>query len=107
MGVLIKLRFATFEISPGKKTIMYKAEIIAIGDELLRGDVANTTTPFIIDQIREIGYCLVRTTTIGDEIDRIAGAVQDALRVVDITIITGGLGPDHRRRHQGCFIQSN
>ena len=45
---------------------MHKAEIIAIGDELLSGDVENTTTPFIIDQIRSLGYELIRATTVGD-----------------------------------------
>ena len=72
---------------------MYRAEIIAIGDELLRGDVENTTTPFIIEQIRSLGYDLIRTTTIGDETDRIARAVQSALGAAEIVILTGGLGP--------------
>lgn len=72
---------------------MQKAEIIAIGDELLRGDVENTTTPFIIDQIRELGYDLIRTTTIGDEIGPITGVIQSALVNAKIVILTGGLGP--------------
>lgn len=72
---------------------MYRAEIIAIGNELLRGDVENTTTPFIIEQIRSLGYDLVRATTIGDETDQIAKAVQSALGTAEIVILTGGLGP--------------
>ena len=72
---------------------MHKAEIIAIGDELLSGDVENTTTPFMIDQIRSLGYDLIRATTVGDKIDRIARAVQGALRAAEIVILTGGLGP--------------
>lgn len=72
---------------------MYKAEIIAIGDELLKGDVENTTAPFILDQVRELGYELVRSTTVGDEIDRIVKAVQDALGAAEIVFLTGGLGP--------------
>jgi len=72
---------------------MHKAEIIAIGDELLNGDVENTTTPFIIDQIRSLGYDLIRATTVGDETDRIARAVQGALGAAEIVILTGGLGP--------------
>ena len=63
---------------------MHKAEIIAIGDELLRGDVENTTTPFIIEEIRSLGYDLVRATTVGDETGRIAGAVQGALSAAEI-----------------------
>ncbi len=72
---------------------MHKAEIIAIGDELLRGDVENTTTPFIIEEIRSLGYDLVRATTVGDETGRIAGAVQGALSAAEIVVLTGGLGP--------------
>jgi nicotinamide-nucleotide amidase len=72
---------------------MHKAEIIAIGDELLSGDVENTTTPFIIDQIRSLGYDLIRATTVGDETDRIARAVQGALGAAEVVILTGGLGP--------------
>jgi nicotinamide-nucleotide amidase len=72
---------------------MYKAEIIAIGNELLSGDVENTTTPFIIEQVRSLGYELIRATTVGDEIDRIAGAVQNALSAAEIVVLTGGLGP--------------
>ena len=72
---------------------MYKAEIIAIGDELLRGDVENTTAPFILDQVRELGYELIRITTVGDEIDRIAKVIQDALNAADLIFLTGGLGP--------------
>lgn len=72
---------------------MYKAEIIAIGDELLRGDVENTTAPFILDQVRELGYELIRMTTVGDDIDRIAKVIQDALNAADVIFLTGGLGP--------------
>ncbi|MGD0621004.1 MAG: competence/damage-inducible protein A [Thermacetogeniaceae bacterium] len=72
---------------------MYKAEIIAIGDELLSGDVENTTTPFIIEEIRSLGYNLIRTTTVGDETGRIARAVQGALGAAEIVVLTGGLGP--------------
>jgi nicotinamide-nucleotide amidase len=72
---------------------MPKVEIIAIGDELLRGDVENTTTPFLIEQMRSLGYDLIRATTVGDEIERIAGLVQAALGVAKIVVLTGGLGP--------------
>lgn len=73
--------------------MMYRAEIIAIGDELLRGDVENTNTPFIVDQFRALGYDLIRINTIGDDIDRIARAIKDAVEAAKIIIMTGGLGP--------------
>jgi nicotinamide-nucleotide amidase len=73
--------------------MMYRAEIIAVGDELLSGDVENTNTPFLVEQFRALGYDLIRINTVGDDIDRIARAIQDAMGAVKIIILTGGLGP--------------
>jgi nicotinamide-nucleotide amidase len=72
---------------------MARVEIIAIGDELLRGDVVNTTTAFIREQLAGVGYELVQLTTVGDEIGRIVKAIRDALNAAEIVILTGGLGP--------------
>lgn len=69
------------------------AEIIAIGTELLLGETQDTNTHFIARKLRNAGIDLFRTTTIGDNLDRIAGAIQDSLSRADIIITTGGLGP--------------
>lgn len=72
---------------------MPTAEIIAIGTELLLGETQDTNTNFIARKLRNVGIDLFRTTTIGDNIDRIAGAIQESLDRCDLIITTGGLGP--------------
>lgn len=70
-----------------------KAEIIAIGTELLLGDIANTNAQEIGAMLASIGIdCLVHTV-VGDNEERIARAVTDALARADAVVITGGLGP--------------
>ena len=72
---------------------MPSAELIAIGTELLLGEIQDTNSRFIARQLRDLGVDLFRTTTIGDNAARIAAAVNEALTRVDIVITTGGLGP--------------
>jgi nicotinamide-nucleotide amidase len=69
------------------------AEIIAIGTELLLGEIQDTNTHFIARKLRNAGIDLYRTLTIGDNIDRIASAIKESLTRADIIITTGGLGP--------------
>ena len=56
---------------------MPAAEIITIGTELLLGETQDTNTRSIARSLREIGVDLYRTTTIGDNIDRIANLIQE------------------------------
>ncbi|MCJ7584069.1 MAG: CinA family nicotinamide mononucleotide deamidase-related protein [Anaerolineales bacterium] len=69
------------------------AEIIAIGTELLLGETADTNTCFIARALRGLGVNLFRATTVGDNADRIAQAIREALGRSGIVITTGGLGP--------------
>lgn len=68
-------------------------EIIAIGTELLLGDTQDTNTSYIARAFRDAGIDLYRTMIVGDNIDRIAQAIREALSRADIVITTGGLGP--------------
>ncbi len=70
-----------------------EAEIITIGTELLLGELVDTNTRFIARALREIGLDLYRTSTVGDNIDRIAEEVQASMQRSDAVITTGGLGP--------------
>ena len=70
-----------------------EAEIITIGTELLLGELVDTNTRFIARTLREIGLDLYRTSTVGDNIDRIAEEVQASMQRADAVITTGGLGP--------------
>jgi competence/damage-inducible protein CinA-like protein len=72
---------------------MTSAEIITIGTEILLGEIVDTNTRYIARNFRGLGIDLYRTTTIGDNIERIAEAIRDALSRADIVITTGGLGP--------------
>ncbi len=70
-----------------------EAEIITIGTELLLGEIVDTNTRYIASALREIGLDLYRTSTVGDNIDRIAAEVQASMERADAVITTGGLGP--------------
>jgi nicotinamide-nucleotide amidase len=72
-----------------------KSEIITIGDELLIGQVINTNQAFIAERLTGIGIGITRMTTVGDDQAAILGAMEDAWRIADIVIVTGGLGPTH------------
>ena len=60
---------------------MPSAEIITIGTELLLGETADTNTRFIARTLRNLGIHLFHTTTIGDNTERIAQAIREALGV--------------------------
>jgi competence/damage-inducible protein CinA-like protein len=70
-----------------------EAEIITIGTELLLGEIVDTNTRYIARALREIGLDLYRTSTVGDNIDRIAEEVRASMGRADAIITTGGLGP--------------
>src|SRR3990172_3341014 len=72
---------------------MPSAEIISIGTELLLGEIIDTNARFLARSLRDIGVDLYRKTTIGDNIQRIATAIQESLERAEIIITTGGLGP--------------
>jgi nicotinamide-nucleotide amidase len=72
---------------------MPTAELIAIGTELLLGEIQDTNSRYLARQLRDLGVDLYRTSTIGDNEERIAALIQEALARSQIIITTGGLGP--------------
>lgn len=72
---------------------MPTAELIAIGTELLLGEIADTNTKYLARQLRDYGVDLYRSTTVGDNLQRITSLMQESLSRADIVITTGGLGP--------------
>jgi len=69
-------------------------EIIAVGNELLIGDVQDTNTCWLCRRITGLGGRVTRATMIADDPDIIAGALRDALaRRAAVIFTTGGLGP--------------
>jgi competence/damage-inducible protein CinA-like protein len=69
------------------------AEIIATGSELVLGETVDTNSAYLARQLAAIGINLFRKTTVGDNQDRIAAVVDEALDRADLVICTGGLGP--------------
>ncbi len=67
-------------------------EIIAIGDELTSGRIANTTSAFAARQLFAAGHEIYAMHTIGDTPNLIGEALKRAIRRVDFVIVTGGLG---------------
>lgn len=72
---------------------MPSAEIITIGTEILLGEIVDTNAPYMARTLRDAGVDLYRKTSVGDNVQRIAQAVQQALERCDLVITTGGLGP--------------
>ena len=72
---------------------MPSIEIIAIGTELLLGEIQDTNTRYLARAAMDAGIDLYRATLIGDNPQRIASAIQEAVSRSDIIITTGGLGP--------------
>ena len=72
---------------------MPSAEIITIGTEILLGEILDSNARYLARQLRDLGIDLYRKTTVGDNTQRIAQAIQQALERCEIIITTGGLGP--------------
>ena len=70
-----------------------KAEIIAVGSELLTPDRLDTNSLFLTEELNSIGIEVVRKTVVGDNRDLLAEAFRDALQRVPLIIASGGLGP--------------
>lgn len=69
------------------------ASIITIGDEILIGQIVDTNSVWIAQQLNEIGIWVSEKKSIGDIDTAIIYALQESLNHADIVIITGGLGP--------------
>src|SRR5690349_13153950 len=72
---------------------MLKAEIIAIGSELLTSLRTDTNSLWLTERLNSVGINVHQKTIVGDEEDWLEEAIRDALRRADIIISTGGLGP--------------
>ena len=70
-----------------------KAEIITIGDEILIGQIVDTNSQFISQELNKIGVSVYQITSIQDDQQHILNSLKEAQERVDIVIITGGLGP--------------
>lgn len=70
-----------------------QAQIITIGDELLIGQVVDTNSAFMAEQLNSYGIELNEIVSVHDDAEQIISALEDALGRVDVVLLTGGLGP--------------
>ena len=70
-----------------------KAEILTIGDEILIGQITNTNSVWIAQQLNLMGVKIVHMASVSDNEDEIIKALEEATLRADFVFITGGLGP--------------
>src|SRR5207245_9607738 len=70
-----------------------KAEIIAVGSELLTPDKIDTNSLFLTEELNKLGIEIVRKTVVGDDRALLMEAFRDAVNRVPLIISSGGLGP--------------
>ena len=81
-----------------------RAEIITIGDELLIGQVVDTNSAWMAQQLNTFGIELYQITSVHDDREHIINALNEAFSRADIVLTTGGLGPtkDDITKHVLC-----
>ena len=68
-------------------------DIVTIGTELVRGEIADTNAAWIGEQLYLRGFSVGRITTVDDDMDRMTAALQEAAARSQAVIVSGGLGP--------------
>lgn len=87
-----------------------KAEIITIGDEILIGQIVDTNSQWMGQELNKIGVSVYQITSIQDERQHILNALKEAENRVDIILLTGGLGPtkdDITKKTLGEYFNDN
>ncbi|MFO7942498.1 MAG: competence/damage-inducible protein A [Bacillota bacterium] len=70
-----------------------RAEIIAVGTELLLGEVLNTNAQYLSSECARLGIDVYHHVTVGDNRSRLVRALAEARERADLVLVTGGLGP--------------
>lgn len=90
------------------------AEIIAVGSELLLGQITNTNARFLSNHLAELGINVYYHTVVGDNAERLEDAIKIAENRADLILFTGGLGPtkddltkESIARHLGTTLEMN
>jgi nicotinamide-nucleotide amidase len=72
-----------------------EVEIVAVGNELLLGETVDSNSAHVARRLAEIGFRVARVTQVGDDVERIATALDEARRRARWVVVMGGLGPTH------------
>lgn len=70
-----------------------KAEIIAVGTEILTGQIVNTNAQFLSEKLAHLGIDVYFQTAVGDNKERLTSILEIAQKRSNLIILTGGLGP--------------
>jgi nicotinamide-nucleotide amidase len=70
-----------------------RAELLAVGDELLHGDILNSNAAQLGRQLTDVGITVTHSGVVGDDVEIISDAVRAAMARADAVLLTGGLGP--------------
>jgi len=82
-----------------------KAELITIGDEILYGQIVDTNSQWMSQELDKVGIKTIRKTTISDDRQEILSAFAEAEKRADIVLITGGLGPTNDDLTKPCLAE--
>ncbi|MBP1949196.1 competence/damage-inducible protein A [Virgibacillus litoralis] len=74
-------------------TKQFRTEIIAVGTELLLGQIANTNAQWMSEKLATIGMNVFHHSVVGDNLQRVREQFEHSKSRADIIIVTGGLGP--------------
>jgi nicotinamide-nucleotide amidase len=72
-----------------------KCNVVAVGTELLLGQIVDTNSSYIGEQLAAVGIESVLQMKVGDNLTRVVAAIRHALADADAVIVCGGLGPTH------------
>lgn len=86
-----------------------KTAVLSVGTEILFGQITNTNTVFLSQQLNLLGFDVMYHYTVGDNSSRLAEIIQMAFRDCDLVITTGGLGPteDDLTKETACQVMGD
>jgi len=87
------------------KILSMKTEIITIGDEILIGQIVDTNSAWMGQQLNLHGIEVYQVTSVHDDHDHILKAIADAEKNADLVLITGGLGPTKDDITKKCLCE--
>ena len=82
-----------------------KAELITIGDEILIGQIIDTNSAWMGQQLNMHGIEVYQVTSVHDNREHILKALADAEKDADLVLITGGLGPTKDDITKECLCE--
>ncbi|HYF82959.1 MAG TPA: competence/damage-inducible protein A [Clostridia bacterium] len=70
-----------------------KCEIVAVGTELLLGNIVNTNAQYLSQKLADLGIDVFYHVAVGDNLQRLSDTIKSSLERADLVITSGGLGP--------------